>query len=490
MPWQVHFLSRLFGWVGYSEQYKRDVRRFRRASLWVPKKNGKSPLAAMVGLYLLVGDGEQGQKVFSCAKDGKQAGIMHKHAMMMVEQSPSLAEECKLNQTTQTITHVSTNSEYRLVAGDNKESQEGLNGSVIIDETHVMDERLAKILRYAGASRSEPIWLEVSTAGTNPEGYGRKQYDYGKAVQAGTITDHRFLFQCYEAPADVSDDEAGNPRLHAAANPSMGVTISAEEMMQEYEAAKRSPSDMATFKLYRLNVWQTSESPWLRESDWRACRDNYTADDLAGQECWAGLDLAKTRDTTSLQLLFRHGDGYRLLSYFWLPEATAKESAHMGASYFNWKSSGHLFLTPGEVCDYSFVFKTISELSKKFKIQELAYDPYNAEDLTQKIENELGVTRIEFRQVIQNFAGPTAEFERLVIQGEMKHNGHPLMSWQIGNAQVSKPDVNANKRPVKAKPDDHRKIDGVVAAVMALARAELARNTKSSVYKSRGLVTI
>ena len=166
--------------------------RFNRCSLWVPKKNGKSPLAAGVGLYLLISDGEAGQKIFSAAKDGKQAGIMHAHAKHMVEMSPILSKELKINKSTGRIYHAKTRSTYDVLAGNHIKGQHGLNGSCIIDETHVVDERLARVLEFMGASRSEPIQFEASTAGNDPTGYGKKQFDYGTAVSEGMIFDDSF----------------------------------------------------------------------------------------------------------------------------------------------------------------------------------------------------------------------------------------------------------------------------------------------------------
>lgn len=271
MPWQEELFSRIFGWVRFSLDWGREVRRFTKASIWIPKKNGKSPSAAMVGLYLLVADGEPGQKVFSAARDGKQAGIVHGHARAMVEMSPYLSATCVINKTTGQIAHTPTRSIYAILAGDNIRGQEGLNGSIIIDETHVVDDRLAKTIEYMGASRSEPLQFEASTAGDDPNGYGKKQYDYGKAVERGDVHDDQFLHVCYEAPQDASDEDCGRPEIWQAANPSWGHTIHPEEFRASYERSTRSLSDFATWKKYRLNIWQTSSQPWLRMGDWQAC---------------------------------------------------------------------------------------------------------------------------------------------------------------------------------------------------------------------------
>jgi phage terminase large subunit-like protein len=485
--WQADLLMRCFGWVFHSEHFGRDIRRFRKASIFVPKKNGKSPLGAGVGLYLLIGDGEQGQKVFSAAKDGKQAGIMHEHARRMVELSPALARHCKINKQTGRIAYLPTASYYSILSGDNITGQEGLNGSVVIDEIHVVDERLARVLEHMGASRSQPLQFEISTAGNNPEGYGRKQYDYGKAVESGTFLDHRFLFAAYEAPQTSTDAELeSKPEIWKAANPSWGVTINEEEFRDSLARAKRSLADWATFKMYRLNIWQASANPWLKQDDWQQCAKAFTAAELVGKPCCLGLDLSKTRDMSAAVLVFRDGDTYWQLPYFWMPEAEAKAKAHL-APYLEWAAGGFLELTPGNVVDYRAIERRIAELHQQFKINCIAYDKTYAEELTQRLYEEYAIDRYVYDQTWRNFANGTAEYERLIIAGMLHHCNHPVLSWQAGHVQV-KCDSNLGKRPIKPPHNDHKKIDGIVAGIMGLSAA-IAKLDFSSAYDKRGLMS-
>jgi phage terminase large subunit-like protein len=436
----------------------------------IPTHN--SPTLAAWGLYLFCGDGEPGQKVYSTAKDGKQALIAHTHAVEMVKRSPELLSECKINQSSWQLAHLPSSSVFRVVAGDNPQSQEGLNGSICVDECHVVDRRLMSILKGAGISRSEPLQIEVSTAGNNPDGYGKSQWDYGQGVNAGDFEDQGFLYIAYSAPQELSDEELDRNLLDYAkqANPTLGRIVKEEEFVASYNAAKRSLSDLLDFKMYRLNIWQRSSNPWLKASDWAKCKQTFTEKDLEGRECVAALDLSRTRDMSALVLLFpdEDGEGFTLLPYFWLPEEAAREQGHL-APFLPWADAGHLMLTPGNVVDYTYIKKTIREKAELFAIRELTFDQTYAEELTQWVENEIGVPRVAYPQTILEFAAPTKEFERLVIAGKLRHNGHPVMTWQAGHVQV-RSDVNCNIRPVKPKRDDVRKIDGVVAAVMALGR--------------------
>jgi len=469
MKWQIDLFSRLFGWVKWSKDWNRYVRRFTRCGLWVPKKNGKSPTCAMLGLYLLIADGEPGQKVFSAAKDGRQAGIMHAHARHMVEQSPVLSKELKINKATGRIYHELSRSTYEVLAGDNIRGQHGLNGSVIIDEVHVVDERLARVLEYMGASRSEPLQFEASTAGNNPEGYAKKQFDYGQAVSEGMIYDDSFLFINYSAPQTATDHECGKVGTWKKANPGLGVTIKRAEFETSYKRAKRSVADFTSWKQLRLNIWQSAANPWLRKTDWDKCGDDFTAADLTGQRCFVGLDLSRTRDMTAIVCVFRDDDNYKLLPYFFLPEETVKDHANQ-ASYQQWHDRGFLQLTAGNVLDYAVIEKKVAELSEQFDIVELVYDPWSAEELTQRLELEHYIPRTQFKQTISNFAAPTAEMERLVLNQNLTHPRHPVLTWQALHTQT-KSDNNNNYRPVKPPNANPKKIDGIIAAVMALSRA-------------------
>lgn len=488
MPWQIDVLMRIFGWVKFDSEWGRDVRRFRKASLWLPKKNGKSPLAAMVGLYLLVGDGEQGQKVFSAAKDGGQAAIMHTHARMMVDRSPALKDECKINQSTGRIIHLPTSSFYDVLSGDNIAGQEGINGSIIIDEVHVVDDRLARVIEYAGASRSEALQLEVSTAGDNPQGYGKRQYDYGKQVESGEADDDRFFFACYEAPQDATDEQCGDIEIWKAANPSWGYIIRESEYRDAYSRARKSLNDFVTFKKYRLNIWQQSENPWLSKGDWEGCRQQYAEADLLGRECYAGLDLSKTRDTSALVLVFPEDDGeFKQLAYFWLPEETARAKNHI-APFMQWSHDGYLTLTSGKVIDYAFIRARLNDIRSKFDLRKIVFDATYAAPLMQRLTEEDGWPEEiceQFPQTTMAFAAPTSNYERLIIDAKLHHNGNPLFSWQAGNVCV-KADANGNIRPVKQRKGTFQTIDGAVAAIMGLAAATVGVESEKSIYNEYG----
>jgi phage terminase large subunit-like protein len=201
-----------------------------------------------------------------------------------------------------------------------------------------------------------------------------------------------------------------------------------------------------------------------------------------------GLDLSKTRDMSALVLVFKDRDDedtYHQFPFFWLPENAATKHKHL-APYQQWHADGHLLYCEGDTIDQRDIRQKIQERGVLFDVQGIAYDAMYAEELTKLLEEEDGIERVKFPQTITQFAGPTADYERLIIAGRLHHNGHPVLSWQAGHVAV-KTDGNNNKRPVKPTSDDHRKIDGMVAGIMGLWLASIAEDT-SSVYEERGLV--
>jgi phage terminase large subunit-like protein len=487
--WQYEVTMRLFGWVKLSDEWGRYIRRIRRAGIWISKKSAKSPQLAAWGLFLCLGDGESGQNVYSAARDGKQAWISHRHAMEMVRFSPALSAVCSVNESTGRIFDRETRSSYQILAGDNYKSLEGLNGSVLIDETHVVDRRMANVLKYAGASRSEPMHIEVSTAGNDPQSYGKEQFDYGLRVESGELDAPDFFFKAYTAPQSTGpedlEDRDNLIRLGKLANPTWGRIVRESEFLAAYDAAKDARSKVLDFLMYRLCVWQASSNPWLNVQAWDRCRQSFTEDDLAGQTCNAGLDMASVKDLNALSLCFPEPEGvFKFLWYFWLPTQAVKEYAHL-APFEQWAADPrcNLTLTEGSAVHHEVVVKKFAELAKKFRIRELVFDKSDAEWATrvmsEGMRDEQGrtilagsdVPRLAFPQGLRVFNELTRQFEALVLSGQLQHNGDPFVAWQAGHAAI-RSNRDGEIKPVKPDgPNGVKKIDALISAVMSLARA-------------------
>lgn len=467
LPWQREkVFGPLFGW-----KRKDGTRRFRRAFVEIPKKNGKSTTAAGVGLYMLIADGEAGAEVYSAACSREQASIVHGEAVNMVKASDGLAGLLRVNKATKEILFDRKNSKYRALASE-AHSVEGLNSHcLIMDELHAWKgepgRRFYDALKYAGRARRQPLTFIITTAGDDELSVCYELYQYAKQVQSGQVEDARFF--TYIAEADVGDDWT-KEEIWYKANPSMGETMSVDEFAADLREAQQTPTSLAQFLRYSFNLWaQTGGVAAITPEAWAACREEFTEDDVAGWECWAAIDLARTKDMTAIAFVFRDPndwDKFRVLAYFWLPADTVR--AEWAPEQFRlWAKQGLIRTTEGNVTDYKIVGDDIVELFKKFNPANFAFDPYFAEEITQRVSDEVGVDRIAFTQTAPNFASPCAEFERRILSKRLRHNGNRVLAWQIGNLRW-KVDVNGNRRPIK--PQDVKKIDGVVAAIMATAQ--------------------
>ncbi len=490
IDWQFDCTMRVFGWTKYSERLKRRIRRFRESVIFVSKKNKKSPTLAAWSMYMLAGDGEQGQKVYLAAKDGTQArDIAGGHVIKMVEQSEEFSDECTINKNLFRVTHVPTGSWLQPLSSANEttqKSKEGLNGSVFIDEVHVVDRKFVKRISRAGISRDEPLQAEFSTAGDDPDSYGMERFEFANKVELGEI-ENQGLFAAIFAPEQNLSDadlDADPMKYGRMANPAMGHTVDPEEFLHDYTQSKGSPSNLATFKMYRLNIWQNSASPWLNQVKWREGVRPFVLDDFQRRECWAALDLASVKDFCSLSLCFPEPNGaFAFFWWFWLPEETRREYRNL-IPIDSWLADKrcNLVLTPGARTDYGYIASTFRELAAKFDIQSLLYDDWNAEKLTQEISEGVrdhrgqqvlpgtGVPRVDFGQGLKTMNEPTKRFEGLVLDGDCLHNGDPIAKWMAGNATI-KPDHNGNYKPMKPR-DGVKKIDGIITAIMAHAGAE------------------
>jgi phage terminase large subunit-like protein len=501
--WQYEAVMRLFGWQRNSTRWGRPIRRFTKASWWVPKKNKKSPTLAAIALYTFCGDNEMGQKVFLCAKDGTQAReIAGRHAVEMCLRSEQLMSECTINRSKMQITHEPTRSILVPLSSDDERAQkakEGLNGSVFVDEVHVVDGAFMSRISRAGISRSEPIQLEVSTAGNEPESYGKAQFDYGQAVADGRKEDQSLLFIAYAAPQDLSDaDLLADPiKFGKQANPAWGHTVGEEEFLDDLNRSKVSLARLAEFKMYRLNVWQQSSSPWIRVHDWQQClsssgEDGELPDDVP---TFGGLDLSRTTDFTAW-MKFQPADADldrrpRCSGHYWIPEERARTlQEQLELPILEWVHQGWITLSGERRIDYNDVIRHLNDDVARYRLlRYVGYDPYNADVVVRNLSEEHGVEMIEMRQGVATLSAPAKELERLAIAHELDHRGDPVLAWMIGNTSI-RLDENGNIKPVKTVGGVRKHIDGVIALVMAILASQLNPDGGSSVYESRGIMTL
>jgi phage terminase large subunit-like protein len=478
LPWQwEQLIAPLFGW-------RRDdgSRRFRQAYVEIPKKNGKSTLCAALGLYLLIADGEASPEVYSAASDREQANIVHGEASRMVEASRELADNIVNTPSRKTLAYPHNHGVYKAISADGYRN-EGLNiHGLLFDELHAQpDRRLWDALKFGGAARSQPLTIAITTAGYDRESICWEQHEYARQVEAGTLPDWEYLPLIYAA--DAADDPF-DPAIWAKANPSMGETVIETEFARAATSATHNPRELNAFLRYRLNIWTEQADRWIDLGAWDACGDMVPDDVLSGCPCYAGVDLSTRVDITAVVLCWVLPDGrYAIRPWMWVPDETVRKREHTDrASYTQWVREGYLMRADGPTISYPDVRTQLRELHRKYNIREIAIDPYNAHDIGQQLIDEDGFRVVEFRQGYLSMSAPCKAFEAAILELRLLHGGHPVLRWMAGNAATTI-DPAGNVKPAKNRSGD--RIDGIVAAIMALARAQLAQEP-TSVYETRG----
>ncbi|MFA6711907.1 MAG: terminase TerL endonuclease subunit [Candidatus Caldatribacteriota bacterium] len=473
MPWQEKIIRDIFGTI------KEDgTRQYRTAYIEIPRKNGKTEIAASIALYLLFADGEAGGEIYSAAGDRDQATLVYNAAQSMVKQSPALLKRCKIIDSQKRIVYYATNSFYRVLSAEHS-TKHGVNAhGVIFDELHVQPNReLWDTLTTSGGTRTQPLIVAITTAGYDKNSICWEQHDYAIKVRDGIIKDPTFYPVIYAA--DEKDDWE-DENVWFKANPALDNFRSLDEMRALYKKAKEVPALQNTFKRLYLNIWTSQETRWLDMDWWNACKGEVDPKELEGKVCYGGLDLSSTDDLSAFLLAFPKGEIVKVLPFFFMPSDNIEKRVHRDrVPYDTWVRQGLIYTTPGNVIDYQFIFDKICELAKIYEIKEIAFDPYNALMLNQKLADE-GFKMVEVRQGMKSLSPPTKHLETLILSGKLEHGGNPVLTWMFNNVMIVT-DANDNRRIDKEK--SREKIDGIQALIMAISRV-MVQEDKASIYET------
>lgn len=492
-PWEREDACRVFGWVKHSPEWGYPVRRFRYWYEEVPKKNGKTPFIALVGNYLFFAD-SYGRQInqHTVATTRKQAERLLVHGIRQIRNRRDLDAAATIKKLEGFYSVEYGDNLWTVLAAD-PESADGINGHVIADELHRwVGFEFYNTLRWALASQPEGLFVGITTAGNDLESVCYTLNQKTKAIDAGREVDEAFYGRIYAAdPEDDPHDE----KTWFKANPSLGTTrkhpLKLSTFRADYEAAKVDPTQWIAWLRLRLNLWQTGVDSWITEFGgivkWDAgaiarktskrkridCYEAFTVEDLRGRECYVALDGATHHDTTAAVFAFPDeeiDELVRVLPFFWLPRSEA-EKQQARVPYQHWSESGLITLTDGDAVDFDRVFNDLVELIEMFNTIKFYFDPmFQAEWLTQKIADATGVERVEFPQTIMHFSPPMLAAERLIVLKKLRHNGHPILTWQMSHVHA-KTDANNNKRPIKRQRGDYKTVDGVTALIMSLRDA-------------------
>jgi phage terminase large subunit-like protein len=481
LPWQEQIVRDVFGIVNED-----GTRQFRTAFIEIPKKNGKSELAAAIALYLLYADNEPSAEVYGAAADRQQASIVFEVAKQMVEMSPALLKRSKVMAATKRIVNYTNAGIYQVLSADVGNKHGFSVSGLVFDEIHNQPNRKLYDVLTKGSSdaRSNPLHCIITTAGTDRNSICYELHTKAQDILDGRRIDPSFYPVVYSLPDDWDWEDEEN---WYKVNPSLGYTITIDRMRDAFLEAKQNPADEITFRWLRLNQWVNSTTAWIPDAVYMQGNKPIDLRLLEGRDCYAGLDLSSTDDITAFVMMFpprTEDEGYIMLPFFWIPEDTIpKRVRKASVPYDVWHRQGYINATEGNVIHYGFIEKFIEELGKKYHIKEIAFDRWGAVQMSQNLTGA-GFTLVDFGQGYKDMSPASKEFFKLMMEGKIIHGGNPVMRWMAGNV-VIETDPAGNIKPNKAKSPE--KIDGIVAAVMALDRC-VRHQEEDNVYNHRGMI--
>lgn len=485
LPWQEKIIRDVFGTVRDDDP---TMRQYTTAYIEIPKKQGKSELGAAIALNMLANDDEWKAEVYSCASDRQQAAIVFDVAVDMVKQSPALSKRIKIIPSMKRMVYQPTGSIYQVLSSE-VATKHGLNVSAcIFDELHTQPTRALYdvMTQGSGDARRQPLWFFLTTAGTDRNSICWEVHQKALDVLEGRKVDPRFYPVIFGLPDDADWTSEAN---WYKANPSLGHTITIDKVRDAFHKAQETPADENQFRQLRLNQWVKQSVRWMPMDKWDECGGVVDPYQLEGRACYAGLDLSSTSDLTALVLVFppsEEDEPYMVMPFFWLPEETlALRVRRDHVPYDQWAKRGFIHTTEGNVVHYGYIEQFICQLGERYNIREIAHDRWNATMMVQALQDD-GFTMVPFGQGFKDMSNPTKDLMRLVLEQSLRHDGHPILRWCMDNVYV-RTDPAGNIKPDKEKSTE--KIDGVVALVMALDRAQRNLNG-GSVYDERGLLTI
>lgn len=458
-PWQAFITSELFGW------YRRDTkkRRYRVAFIEVPKKSGKSTYLAVLGIYMLHGDREQGAEVYTIASERNQARIIFSQSRTMVLKSPKLSERILCYKDSLSIE--ATDSVMMPLPGD-PDSIDGVNPScMLVDEVHRHKSRqIWDLAIHSPEAREQPLILGITTAGDDLTSVCYEQHDYGLKLLEGVFRDDQYF--TFIATPDKNYDWTDEQEW-LKINPSLGVTKDIQNFRDKVEAARNSPAKSLSFRRFQLNEWTKQVGTWLDMAVWFANDQDYPEERLAGRKCYVGIDIGIVKDMSAVALVFPIDDLWVVLMRYYCPQVSVTERTDLeNLPYQMWVETGLLQVTEGNVIDIEYIYEDIMALADQYTIHEIGFDPYRAMQLSNLLASQ-GVPMVEVPQSNMRLNEAVDALEKQILQHNIVHYGNEILAWNVSNVVLNQ---NRNKMRAPDRLRSRDKIDGVAAVVNAISR--------------------
>lgn len=477
-PFQRVDIEEVFGRV--DDEGNRIIRQYIK---FIPKKNGKSEEAAGVANKLLFADSESSAEIYGAAADREQASIVFNVAASMVHWQPRLKQRARVIDSVKRIVVPQSASFYRAISAD-VAGKHGFNShGVIFDELHTQqDTRLWEVLTFgAGAARSQPLTMGISTAGIPGESpVAEMLWEECDQILRGVVPCPPDMYPVMYAAEP--DDPWDNEDVWRACNPAIGSFLKIESIREEFEKAKRRPSEYNSFLRLRLNRWVAQENRWIQMDEWDRGGGWIDIRDLRSFPCWIGIDLSTKKDITAIVAVFRSPDGiFFWLPWFYIPRDNLVDRPNMEAhKYRDWAEKGLLTTTPGNTVDFSEIEHKVVELRDGFKldIRGVIADPAFAHQLLQRLGPDVhGFNVREFPQNYNRYTPVCVEFEAVLADGSIRHGGNPILRWMADNVAIHQ---RTDGKMMPKKPDrmkSQKRIDGIIAGLMATSEAMRSDST-------------
>lgn len=485
---QAFIIGSLFGWFNAD-----GTRRYRNAYIEIGKGSGKTPLAAAIALYGLIADGQVSPEIYFAAVTKEQANIGFKDAKAMAERN----EEIKgvIDIAAAALMFPERNGVLRAVSSEHR----GLDGKrphiAIIDELHEHPTGLVVDKMRAGTkSRRNAMIIRITNSGSDLESVCWHEHEYSMSVLEGKIQDPAWF--AYVCSLDKKDDWS-DERVWLKTNPGLGTILPYSYLREQVREAQGMPSKQNIVKRLNFCIWTQQHELWIPMEKWEACNERFDPESLLGEPCWLGIDLSDKLDLSVIVAAFKYpiekeitvkvgrrafenpaeevesqinvDFGINLLPIFFIPEETmSQREKEDRVPYSQWMRENFVIATPGQIIDYGYIYRSVIGFSKQYAVQQVGYDPRGATQLATQLA-EAGLEMVEITQGYGNMSEPAQIFEALIYAGRVRHNGHPVLAWNVQNAAVKH--SKDNRMIIPYKSHQRKRIDGVTGACMALGRA-------------------
>lgn len=494
-PSQAFIIGSLYGWKN-----SKGLRRFRRAYIEIGKGNGKSPLAAGIGHYMLTATGKLRAEVYSAATDKDQAAICFRDAVEMWRRSPNLRRRLTSSGRNPVwqLNYKERSSFYKPISSEKKGKSGARPYCALIDEIHEHpDNSVIEMLRAGTKGNQEALIFEITNSGFDRTSVCWDEHEYSIKVASGDVdNDSWFSYVC---ALDSGDDPFEDESCWVKANPLLGVSIQPDFIREQVQEAKGMPSKEALVRRLHFCEWTDSQDGWVNKATWDAIEADLKLEDYQGEPCYGGLDLSYTTDLSALAIVFPTGpDSFDAFFDFWKPKVGLNEAIKNDkAPYDLWAKNGYLRLTEGRVIKLGPIAQRMGEVQDQFALQMIAYDNYRHRELADDLldlgfeipleEHPQGFRRVKHSELWM--PGSFQELENAVIEGRIRVCRNPLLRWMAASTVVRNDPAGTDNR-IPDKRRSKARIDGIVALAMAFGIAKAPQRETESVYETRGLLEL